>query len=211
MKPNENSALRILPKNKYLEYIKLFPVTQTQQVKTYTTLILTLVAVIGFSLFAISPTVNTILELRKQLADSQFADAALQEKISALQSLQEQYISLGTDLARISMAVPTTPEVPELLAKVQTLADAADLHIAKLEALQVELTKKSGGGQAPSSFVFVITTTGSYEQLLRFLDSLKSFDRLITIEAIAVERTGQGSIPLTASIRARAYFHPETL
>src|SRR5690606_12620876 len=122
MNKNDITSLHNLPKNTYLDYIKFFPITQSKQAKTYTTLILTLIAVIGFSVFAISPTINTILELRRQLEDSRFANAALEEKIAALGSLQAQYTGFGEKLDRINGTIPTQPEVPVLFAKLQTLA-----------------------------------------------------------------------------------------
>ena len=211
MKATNTRILHSLPKNVYLQYIKLFPVTQTEQIKNYTTLILTLIAIIVFSLFAISPTINTIVELRKTLADSQFAEEALEQKLAAMQSLQEQYGTLGQTLDRISSTIPTTPEAPLLLAKVQTLASDAGLTIIKVEALQVELTKKGGESSQPSSFVFSITVAGRYDQILRFLESLPRLDRLTTIDTITLTRNIEEPGQVTANIRAKAYFHPEAL
>lgn len=211
MKTSDVRELHNLPKNVYLQYIKLFPVTQTEQVKNYTTLLLTLIAIIVFSLFAISPTINTIVELRKTLADSQFADEALDQKLAALESLQDQYDSLEDTLGRVSATIPTSPEVPLLLAKVQTLATDAGLSIIKVETLQVELTKKGNEGQEPTSFVFAITVSGSYDQVRQFLDSLPMLDRLVTIDTISLNRELSSPGRVTGTIRARAYFHPEAL
>ena len=211
MNASDVRELHNLPKNVYLQYIKLFPVTQTEQVKNYTTLLLTLVAIIVFSLFAISPTINTIVELRKTLADSQFADNALEEKLAALESLQNQYDSLDDRIERVSATIPTSPEVPLLLAKVQTLARDAGLSIVKLETLQVELTKSGAVGSEPDSFVFSITVSGSYDQVRQFLDSLPRLDRLVSVDAITLNRSLSTSGQVTGTIRARAYFHPEAL
>lgn len=209
MRATDTRILHNLPKNVYLQYIKLFPVTQTEQVKTYTTLILTLIAIIIFSVFAISPTINTIVELKKTLADSEFADEALEQKLVAMQSLQEQYDGLGETLNRVAATIPTTPDAPLLLAKVQTLASDAGLTIIKVEALQVELTKNGGEAQQPASFIFGITVSGSYDQILQFLQSLPRLDRLTTIDTLSLTKASDGSGQVTANIRAKAYFHPE--
>jgi len=201
--------LHNLPKNVYLQYIKLFPITQTEQVKTYTTLILTLIAVIIFGLFAINPTINTIVELKKTLADSEFADEALDRKLAALQSLQQQYGELGETLNRVAATLPTTPDAPLLLAKVQTLASDAGLTILKVEALQIELTKKGGAMNQPTPFPFGITVSGSYDQILTLLESLPRLDRLVSIDTVTLTRNTDGSSQVTATIRAKAYFHPE--
>lgn len=208
MNQSEIKSLHNLPKRSYLNYISLFPVTQTEQIKTYTTLILTLIAVIGFSIFAISPTINTILELRRQLADSQFANTALEEKIASLESLQAQYTGFGTKLERINETFPTTPEVPDLFARIQTLARENGVQVMALESQEVELTKNTKS-QVPSSFVFLVTTEGSYEQNISFLNELTDFNRILTIDTITMTRETAASGPLEMTIRARSYFHPE--
>lgn len=208
MNKNEVSSLHNLPKNTYLDYIKLFPSTQTEQIKTYTTLILTLVAIIGFSIFAISPTINTIIELRRQLSDSRFANEALENKIAALGSLQAQYTGFGTQLESINRALPTTPEVPALFARIQTLAEQNNVTIISMNSQEVELTKRSKT-KVPSSFVFLVTVSGPYEQTLAFSEALTDFDRVVNIDEITINRENTTTGPLETTIRARAYFHPE--
>lgn len=210
MQTTDTQTLHNLPKNRYLEYIKLFPVTRSPVIRTYTTLILTLLGIIGFSLFAISPTIKTIIELRKTLADNRFANESLETKIKAMGSLQQQYNTLGPALTRVSEAIPTSPDVASLLAKVQTLVERNGMQIVKMDALEVEITKQGTNTEAakPSSFVFTLSVSGSYEQLTGLLASLNRFDRIITIDALAITREDQAS-GLTANIRARAYFHPE--
>jgi type IV pilus assembly protein PilO len=208
MNITDTKALHRLPKNIYLDYIKLFPITQTPEIKTYTTLIMTLIAIIGFSVFAISPTLNTIVELRKTRADNRFAETSLENKISAMQSLQNQYTNMDDTLERISAAIPTGPDVPTLIAKIQTLAQKSNISVIKMESQEVELTKKSTGPK-PSSFVINMTVSGSYPQVDSFLESLHTFDRILTIDSITINRDEQTSSLLVTTIRARAYFHPE--
>lgn len=208
MKATDTRILHNLPKNVYLQYIKLFPAAQIEEVKTYTTLILTLLAIIIFSLFAISPTINTIVELKKTLADSEFADESLDTKLAAMQSLQEEYGQLGESLNRIAATIPTNPDAPVLLAKIQTLATDAGLSIVKVEAVQVELTKKDTTTQ-PSAFIFGITVDGTYAQVLQFLESVPQLDRLVTADSISVTRNPEAAGQVVATIKFKAYFHPE--
>jgi Tfp pilus assembly protein PilO len=212
MPATDPQSVHNLPKHVYLEYIKLFPITRSPEIRTYTTLILTLLGLIGFSVFAISPTIRTILELRRTLADERFANESLETKIAAIQSLQQQYSALGASLTRVSEAIPNAPEVSSLLAKIQTLVAQSGMRIVKLEALEVELTKqgKSSEAPTPSSFVFTLNVSGSYAQLTTLLQALHRFDRIVTIDSLAITREEQTS-GLTANIRARAYFHPEVI
>lgn len=210
MRASDIKAVHNLPKNSYLNYIRLFPITQTPKAKSYFTIILTLVSVLGFSLFAISPTINTIIELKRKLADSRFVNDALEQKITALDSLQNQYSTMGETLTRISTAVPTTPEVPQLFARIQTLTNDTGVEIIKLESQEVELTKSTKEAQ-PSSFVFLLTIQGTYQQTISFINALGSFNRVLTLDTVSIERDPLGEKPLQTTIRARAYFHPEVL
>jgi Tfp pilus assembly protein PilO len=212
MKTSDAKRLHSLPKNLYLEYIRLFPITQIEQVKSYTTLLLTACAIIIFSVFAITPTFRTIIELRKTLADSAFADNALEVKLQALESLQTQYgQEANTSFRRVGMAIPTTPEVSLLLAKIQTLATRSQVRLIKLEALEVELTKKATLTKQPSSFVVTMSAAGNYDQTLQFIQALHHFDRIVIVESLTIDRNAPNGNPLLTTIRARAYFHPEAL
>src|SRR4051794_1976618 len=95
-----------LPKNyfenltaaKYREYLKLLPSIHDERTQLITMLIFTFVALSFFGLFAINPTLSTIVELKKELSDSQFVDQQLTNKINNLESLQQRYNLLGPDL-----------------------------------------------------------------------------------------------------------------
>jgi Tfp pilus assembly protein PilO len=214
MEPNnEAEKLHTLPKSLYMEYIKLFPVSRIEEVKSYTTIILTLLAIIFFSAFAIKPTIETILELRRQLTDSRFAEESLETKVTALTSLQQQYniLSGNSLLTVLEKAIPTTPEAPVLLGKIRTVADQTNVRMVKMETSPVELTKKGGRATQPSSFVFTVTVAGSYSEIISFLEALTTFDRILSLDEIAITTDNKDEDPLTTSIRARAYFHPEVL
>ena len=69
-----------LPKNyfeslsitKYREYLKLLPATKRENTKAITMLIFTFISLSVLGLFAINPTLSTIIELQKQYEESQF-------------------------------------------------------------------------------------------------------------------------------------------
>src|SRR5882724_3344563 len=88
-----------LPKNyfanlstvRYREYLKLLPKIKNDSSRAITMLILTFLAMAFLSIFAINPTLTTIVELQKQLQDSQFVYQELQTKRNNLSNLQDQY------------------------------------------------------------------------------------------------------------------------
>ena len=67
---------------KYREYLKLLPNIQNEKTKAITMLIFTFVAMSFLGIFAINPTLSTIVELNKQLEESKFVHEQLQTKIN---------------------------------------------------------------------------------------------------------------------------------
>ena len=79
-----------LPKNyfenltaaKYREYLKLLPNLQQEHAQSLLTLILTFAALCFFGIFAINPTLTTIADLEKQVADDRQVNQELTTKIA---------------------------------------------------------------------------------------------------------------------------------
>lgn len=209
MVPNDIKTLHDLPKKSYLDYIRLFPITQSPQAKDYTTLLLTTAAIILFSVFAIAPTINTILELRKTLEDREFALATLDEKLTALDMLQQEYNAMGNTLDRINMAIPNQPDVPSLFARVQTLAIENNVDIVDLASSDVALDQQGKIDTMPTAFEFTITFIAPYDRTITFLNALTSFDRIVTIDTISMQKESESTSTIETTVNAKAYFHPE--
>lgn len=201
-------TLHNLPKKTYLDYIKLFPITQTRQARDYTTIILTVVAIIIFSVFAITPTVNTILELRKTLADREEANEQLTTKLASLSNLQAEYKNLGTTLERVNTAIPTTPDLPSLFAKIQTLASENGITLAELSSEDVSLETVNRNRQ-PTAITIFMTIEAPYAQTISFIDALRTFDRILTIDTVTLQKNSETSQSIETIITAKAYFHSE--
>ena len=107
-----------LSATKYREYLKLLPNMQQETARSFVTLILTFAALTFFGIFAINPTLTTIADLKKQLADDTDVDLQLKTKINNLSSLQQQYNQLGSNLTNILSAVPQNADAPFLSAQI---------------------------------------------------------------------------------------------
>jgi hypothetical protein len=89
-------------KNKY------FPISSriaSERNQKFFGIILTLCAISIFGLFAIKPTVSTILKLQKEIEDNEFVLNQLETKIKNLTELRRQYASLQNDLPAITNAI----------------------------------------------------------------------------------------------------------
>lgn len=204
-----------LPKNyfenlsaaKYREYLKLLPHGQQEGVKNFVTLLLTFAALIFFSIFAINPTLSTIIDLKKQLKDSKFVADQLDKKIKALTTLHEEHNTLTAQLPYIYDAIPQDPSVFPLAGQIQALAKQSGVTISELRVFEVQITGKTQSTLKNPSFTFALQASGSYDKLLTFASSLTKFNRIITTESIALKKDIRND-QLTLELRGRAYFKP---
>jgi Tfp pilus assembly protein PilO len=138
-----------LSASKYREYLKLLPSVQQENLRVITTLIFTFSAMTFFGIFAINPTLSTIVTLQKQLADSEMVYESLKTKVSTLSSLQQQYGNMQGDLPIIFDAIPKTPDSPILTAQILGLAKQMNIKIVSLTTSEVML--KDSRSQQPAA------------------------------------------------------------
>ena|SRR6185437_3734135 len=201
-----------LPKNyfenlsatKYREYLKLLPNMQQETTRNFVTLALTFAALSFFGIFAINPTLSTIFDLRKELADDVSVNQQLQTKINNLSSLQQQYSQLGSSLTNIYSAVPQDPQAPLLSAQIATLSQKHNITLTSYRVSEVEIasTPKNPNMQ---SFSFTLQAQGSYNDMLSFSTELTQLTRLITVESIEIGKDTK-SDNLVLTLRGRGYF-----
>lgn len=217
-----NQNIDNLSKKAFFQYQKLFPVLKKEKNKQYGILALTFITLTIFGVFALNPTITTIVELRKQLEDARFVEAQLTEKIANLQTLQQEYSNLGPDLELIENAVPKGPDTTKFLGQIQTIADNTGVSVRGLSIGALALTgnpsiaaldvpdnirvAQTGVVEGINPFVFTLTVDGTYPQTKEFLDSLASFDRIIRIESIALSRESTSSSNVALSIQGAAFF-----
>ncbi|MBI4084470.1 MAG: type 4a pilus biogenesis protein PilO [Candidatus Levybacteria bacterium] len=205
MKININ-RLQTITKKRYLEYIKLFPAIQEKKVKQYTTLILTFVAMSLFGIFAINPTITTVIELRRTLDDAKFVNDKLEEKITNLRTLEDKYDRLGQDLFIINAAVPQKPDVSLLLAQIQGVALDSHVTLTTLQTLEVQQASLAKVPSKNASFSFIAEVQGTYPQISKFLSLLVNYQRAITIEAVSITKHQEETNKLVLSVRGRGHF-----
>lgn len=190
-------------KNLGLPFVPNFKEERTQK---FTTIVLTVLTLSFFGIFAINPTISTIVKLRKELEDNKFVDNKLTEKINNLSSLQKKYNSLQNDMPFILAAIPQSSEVPLLAAQIQAVAKNTNVIIENFQTFEVEIQKKTSPRNY-SSFSFALSLDGSYNDLYNFLKSLSNMQRVVSIDLISLtKKTTSSSLQL--SIKGKAFFSP---
>lgn len=191
--------------SRYFTYIK--PVTKIKIVRTYGSTIFTLLTLAVFIVFAVKPTVETIIVLQKKLDDSNQILEKLNKKESGLDLARQNYEKLDSEIkSKILLAIPDTSKLKSITQSFETIAKN---HEASISALQIQPlvlgTKKENSISTISEITFTFNTTGKYKDLIDVLQDLKNGDRLISIDNLSLSQVSEGA-GLIMSISGKAYY-----
>lgn len=182
----------------YDERLSLY--LKSKQATAYTMIILSLFTVSFFGIFAIRPTLTTIVELKRKIDDATILDTALQKKIDTLVQAQEQYQFIKDFIPAIEEALPEKPDIANALLKIENIASEKK---ATVSALQVQSIVYKSPETATTSaenkdilstkllaLDFSANISGTYEQVTGFLEKLFTMRR--TVNALSLELIPEG-------------------
>ena len=189
-----------------LQYFENVIDLKNKRTVQFTYLVLTIMALTFFGVFAINPTLSTIAKLHKELADNQFVDDQLGRKIQNLSSLQQSYATTQDDLPIIESSVPKNPQAPILLAQAQSVAKESNITLISTQVFPVELNQNSKINKNYSTFSFILLGQGTISDISDFVDRLSKIQRVISLDQINLTKKADSSDMLQISIRGSAYF-----
>lgn len=186
--------------------LPFIPNFKEERAQKFTTIVLTVITLSLFGLFAINPTISTILKLRRELEDNKLVDQKLAQKIQNISTLQKKYTALQSDLPTIFSAIPQSPEVPLLAAQIQSVAKNSNVGIENFQTFEVE-TQSKATSSGYFSFSFALSANGTYNDLYKFVNSLSNMQRVIALELISLTRKTDSS-SLVLAVKGKAFFSP---
>jgi len=190
--PTIKDIKKATSKEEYSKYLAFMPDLKQEKAKKFTTIVLTLAASIILGLFAINPTLSTIANLQKQINDDQFVNQKLIEKITNLSILQEKYTQLKDSLSLVNEAIPTSTEIPPLVAEIQTIAKNSNVQLNNFQTFVVDLSDKENINKQYQSFDFGFSGEGTYSNITSFMNQLLSFQRIIAISNVSISKISNG-------------------
>ena len=189
--------------NNYYNLLHNLSETRTQKIIS---VILTLIALCLFGLFAINPTLSTIAKLRKEISDNEIVNQKLGEKISALNSLQQAYYRLEDDLLSVLGSIPTSPLVPLFIGQIQAVAKNTNIQISQLQSSQVDLFKDGEASKKYVAYAFSFTGDGTYEDITKFIENTVNMQRIVGIETSTINNAENNNRSLRINIQGMTYF-----
>lgn len=188
-----------------MSLVRAHPRLTDEWTQVYIMLTLTFLTLSFLGIFAINPTLTTMVELNRKLKDSEYVQESLKTKIANLSSLNTEYQALDNIWPVVDRAVPNEPEAVTVFAQIQAIAKNSGVNVKELQTFTVELdnlyVKKKLFPQE-SSYIFTVTAVGIKNNLIQFVKQIASFDRIVAIEAINYANEN----PESVTVRGRIFF-----
>lgn len=198
------------PTNKYSRYFTYIkPLTRIPLVRTYGSTIFTFVAMSIFVIFAIKPTIETIITLQKKLQDSRQVLEQVTTKAENLSVGKQNYDNLNSDIkSKIQTSIPNGLNLTTLVSPFELSVRSFDATISAIQIQPLIIENKTA-----TTFVnkldevsFTVNIEGPYEKLLQILEEIQKSPRLISIDNLMINKGAAGSTNLLMSITGKAYY-----
>lgn len=192
--------------SRYYTYVK--PVIENRIIRSSAPYIFSLITISILTIFAIRPTVSTILNLQKNIEENEKVLQALDSKAQSLIEGKRNLDNLNPEIkVKIEAAAPTKTNVPSVIASLQS----SSVNIASVSALQIQpLTIIDNTISEEKALLslgeinFAHNTQGQFYQLLLSLQNLNKSSRLFNITSVIINKQADG--PPVLSITGKAYY-----
>lgn len=162
-------------------------------------LILSVIVVIIFALFAIRPTLLTMADLVKEIADKKELSQQMNLKLASLASAKEQYELYQSQFYLLDEAIPKQLDLIKSLKKIEKLAGESQLVIDQMSIEKVpenvNPTLLSGNfGDYQREFLSVnISVVANYFQIREFVEKIMNLRQSILVDQVVVEKMTESS------------------
>ena len=189
---------------RYYTYIE--PIIKNPLIKTYGYAIFTMVMTAIFILFAIKPTLETIVVLQKKLTTQKETLKKIDKKISDLGTAQTNYKNINPDSkSKVILSVPANADLANLIRNLESTTLGTTASISALQFQPLVINRKEEFSNKLQEISFTFNIEGSYDTLKSVLQNLYGSTRLFTVESLSFNKVATGSI-LLMNITGKAYF-----
>lgn len=144
--------------------------------RMFTELLLTVVAIFVFSVFAIRPTLVTIGGLTTEIGEKEQTIKTMDTKIDNIIAAQQVFANETPRLVYLDTAVPHGPEITEYIRLVETVASNHQTSVYTMSSNGIPVADVPGDGQE-KTITISFTITGSYPDLMATLTDIETLRR----------------------------------
>jgi len=176
--------------NQYKKYTQtITPFLQRSTTKNYSTVIFFFLVLSVFGWYAIRPTIQTILYLRREIKDKTELDKKMDTKIYALIEANAAYENNQALFPVLSQTIPNTPEALDAVSQIKYCAKENNTVITLLQMSNIPLATGSTAltqknKKSYTEIPLLFSVEGSFRSVLSFLQGLISLRRIVTIQSM---------------------------
>ena len=133
----------------------------------------------------------------------------LRNRLTRLKQLEANAAVLERDKALLSAALPDTDQLDQFILQVNEKASASGVSFVSVApteptADRPAASSSSAGAQAgPISIGLQLQVAGDYHSIMRFLETLRDGERLVTVENLQMTKPTDGT--MTAAIKGKMF------
>ena len=149
-----------------------------------------------------SPQGNKLDDAKKRTAAAETKSSELELRLSRLQAAQKDAPELMATSQELRRAVPATPDLAQFILDANDAASAAGVDFLSITPTPPSPTTTGG----PTEIKLGINVTGSYSEVINYLDRLDDLPRVVVIDTLGLTPGATGTPDgLTVSISARMF------
>lgn len=167
----------------FLNIVRIYNTRPT--LKIYLELVLSLTTILIFSIFAIRPTVLTIIELTKEISDKEEKIVIMEEKLKNLNLASNLLENESERLPLILQSIPETSNLEKTVPQIEKLIGSNNLTLVNFSVTDTVLK----GKDKTNRVIFTLSVTGNYKDVFSFLTSIENFRRPIDFKSVTLNES----------------------
>jgi len=195
-------------------YQSLEPILKKPSSRRYTSVIFSFLAVSLFGWYAIRPTIQTILYLKREITDNTLISKQMEDKISALIEAQAYYQEVEPVLPFVDQALPPNPDAIPVVIQLRNLASASGVLVTAIQPASTALlgqdpakSQKEPASPLVSSkqqtYDLTVSVQGPFENVRSYINGILDMRRVVSITGMVMspvrgEQSGSPSASLSA-------------
>lgn len=196
-------------------YTYLEPVVADPLIRGYFSLVASILLVAFFLVFALSPTVNTILSLQKKITDQNATIIALDKKIANLILAHENYSQVENLIPVLEAALPNQPTPQTAISQIMLTATPSGITVSGMQFQNVTLlgnltapvpAESSDAPPGLSVLPFSLSTNGPEDSLRLYLQKLENTLRYIRFQKLSFVSSAD-SAKITVDANGLTYYY----
>lgn len=176
----------------YLQFLR-FAVVEREDVKLYLELFLTLGAITFFVIFAIRPTIITILALNQQIESQKTVSERLEKKLVNLAAASARRVEFEENKTLASQAIPDGEAAASATRQVEALAARTQVSLLTTTLGRLDEVKPQDAKDDVHKISISTVVTGTPENIFEFLSQVGKLRRPILWDTLQVSGKPAGA------------------